>query len=250
MRKAASRFDGILRCFAREPLRSAAVILLSEMDLRHPSRRRSQGRERTRARARNELRLRSRVRVDRRGRRDELIPRQRDPVARADGEMSSRSRLPKVSARYPAHPRSLGRVRREGNQVAIVATIKVRGKAMHLAVAHLDSRAHPTGRDLQIATHARGFPLRWAGDLRRRSQHHDRGAHQSRERAGRCCARCCSTRSAFAIRDAYEPLLARLGDAGFEIRGANVDGRATFTFCAHRFRPGCVRSSTGSRCAV
>src|SRR5208282_5099745 len=28
-----ARFEGILRCFAREPLRSAAVILLSEVDL-------------------------------------------------------------------------------------------------------------------------------------------------------------------------------------------------------------------------
>ena len=29
---------------------------------------------------------------------------------------------------------------------------------------------------------------------------------------------------------AHEPLLARLGEAGFEMRGANVEGRPTFTF--------------------
>jgi len=29
---------------------------------------------------------------------------------------------------------------------------------------------------------------------------------------------------------AHEPLLARLGESGFEVRGANADGRSTFTF--------------------
>ena len=52
-----TRFDAIIRCFANEPLRSAAVILLSEMDSGTRSFRTPQSCERVGADAGDELRL-------------------------------------------------------------------------------------------------------------------------------------------------------------------------------------------------
>ncbi len=223
-----ARFEGILRCFAREPLRSAAVILLSEVDL---GTRRSGGR-----RVASEL-------AHVLGMSCAYVP--EFGLVREDGTMRSflgnaiLSRepmenviaipLPKVSARYPHIPRSLGRVKREGNQVAIVATIKVRGKAVHLAVAHLDSRAHPTGRDLQIATMLESFPSDgpaiFGGDLNTTT------VELINPASARVVLREMLLNSKrFRHPCAHEPLLTRLGEAGFELRGANADGRATFTF--------------------
>ena len=136
--------------------------------------------------------------------------------------------LPKVSNRDHL-PRGLGRLRREGSQVAIVATIRVRGRKLLVSVAHLDSRSHPSGRDLQIATMLEDFPAEgpaiFGGDLNTTTvellhrSHFQRVAREMLLNSKR-----------FRNPHAHEPLLARLGKAGFEVRGANVDGRPTFTF--------------------
>jgi endonuclease/exonuclease/phosphatase family metal-dependent hydrolase len=223
-----TRFEGILRCFASEPLRSAAVILLSEMDL---GTRRAGGRK-VASELANALGM-SCVYVPEFG------------LVGADGAMRSflgnaiLSRepmedvtaisLPRVSNRYSHIPRSLGRVRRQGSQVAIVAAIRVRGKTVHVSVAHLDSRAHPAGRDLQIATMLDAFPSDepaiFGGDLNTTT------VELKNPASLRLVLREMLLNSKrFRYPHAHEPLLTRLGEAGFELRGANAEGRATFTF--------------------
>ena len=223
-----TRFEGILRCFEREPLRRAAIILLSEMDL---GTRRAGGRK-----VASEL-------AHALGMSCAYVP--EFGLVGADGTTRSflgnaiLSRepmedviaipLPRVSTRSPHVPRSLGRVRRQGSQVAIVATIKVRGKTVHVSVAHLDSRAHPAGRDLQIATMLDAFPSDgpaiFGGDLNTTTVEIKNPASL------RFVLREMLLNSKrFRHPHAYEPLLARLAEAGFELRGANAEGRATFTF--------------------
>jgi endonuclease/exonuclease/phosphatase family metal-dependent hydrolase len=222
-----TRFDGILRCLAREPLRRAGVILLSEMDFGTA---RSGGR-----RVASEL-------AHALGMSCAYVPEfgllaEDDAVraylgnailAHAPLENVIAIPLPKVSMRERL-PRSLGPLRREGHQVAIVATIRVHGKAVYVSVAHLDSRAHPSGRDLQIATMLErfpsGLPAIFGGDLNTTTvellnrSHFQRVAREMLFNSKR-----------FRHPHPHEPLLSRLGEAGFELRSVNVEGRPTFTF--------------------
>jgi endonuclease/exonuclease/phosphatase family metal-dependent hydrolase len=222
------RFEGILRCFASEPLRSAAVILLSEMDL---GTRRAGGRK-----------VASELAQDL-GMSCAYVP--EFGLIGADGAMRAflgnaiLSRepmedviaipLPRGSTRSPHVPRSLGRLKREGSPVAIVATIGVRGKTVHISVAHLDSRANPAGRDLQIATMLEGFPSDgpaiFGGDLNTTTVEL---IHPASVRI--VLREMLLNSKRFRHPHLHEPLLARLGAAGFEVRGANAEGRATFTF--------------------
>jgi endonuclease/exonuclease/phosphatase family metal-dependent hydrolase len=232
-----ARFEGILRCFATEPLRSAAVILMSEADL---GTRRAEGRK-----VASEL-------AHALGMSCAYVP--EFGLVRNDGAMISflgnaiLSRepmedviaisLPRVSVRFPHIPRSLGPVQREGSQVAIVATIRLRGRLVRLAMAHLDSRAHPSGRDFQIATMLEGFPsdgpMIFGGDLNTTT------VELINPKSVRLVLREMLFNSKrFRHPFAHEPLLARLGRAGFELRGANAEGRATFTFA--RFVPPWMR---------
>jgi endonuclease/exonuclease/phosphatase family metal-dependent hydrolase len=221
-------FDGILRCFTREPLRSAGVILLSEVD--YGTRRAS--RRKVASELANALGM-SCAYVREFG----LISADGPMVSFLGNAILTREPmedviaigLPRVSARYPRVPRSLGQVKREGNQVAILATIRVHGKAIHIAVAHLDSRAHPEGRDRQIASMLEDFPsdgpMIFGGDLNTTT------VELLNPASARIVVRDMLINSRrFRHPEAHEPLLARLAAAGFETRGANVDGRATFTF--------------------
>jgi endonuclease/exonuclease/phosphatase family metal-dependent hydrolase len=221
-------FDGIVRCFAHEPLRSAGVILMSEVDF---GTRRAEGRK-----VASEL-------AHALGMSCAYVP--EFGLVRADGATISflgnaiLSRepmedvgaipLPRVTSRLPHVPRALGRVRREGSQVAIVARIKVRGIPVHVSVAHLDSRAHPDGRDFQIATMLETFPADgpaiFGGDLNTTTV----------ELINPASARFVLREMIFNSRRfrhprSYEPLFARLSHAGFEVDGANAEGRPTFTF--------------------
>jgi len=126
-------------------------------------------------------------------------------------------------------PRSLGAVSRKGNQVAIVAKIRVRGKTVHVCIAHLDSRAAPEGRDRQIAAMLERFPSDgpaiFGGDLNTTT------VELLNPASARIVLREMILNSRrFRHPQAYEPLLARLEAAGFATRGANAEGRATFTF--------------------
>ncbi|HLI80390.1 MAG TPA: endonuclease/exonuclease/phosphatase family protein, partial [Candidatus Binataceae bacterium] len=220
--------EGILRCFAREPLRSAGVILLSEADY---------GTIRARKRkVASEL-------AQALGMSCAYVPEfgllapnggivsylGNAILAREPMEDVIAIPLPKVSARLPRMPRSLGHVTRKGNQVAIVASIKMRGKAIRIAVAHLDSRAHPNGRDRQMAAMLEDFPSDgpaiFGGDLNTTT------VELLNPDDARIVLRDMLINSRrFRYPEAHEPLLGRLAGAGFETRGANADGRATFTF--------------------
>jgi endonuclease/exonuclease/phosphatase family metal-dependent hydrolase len=222
-----TRFEGMVRCLATEPLRSAAVILMSEMDL---GTRRSGGRKVATELA-NVL-----------GMSCAYVP--EFGLVAADGAMSSflgnailartpmenvaAIPLPRVSNRL-YFPRSLGRVRREGSQVAIVATLKIRAKTVHVSIAHLDSRGSPAGRDHQIATMLESFPSDgpaiFGGDLNTTTMELLRP-----ESFGRVVREMLFNSKRFRHPHLYEPLLARLAEAGFEVRGANAEGRGTFTF--------------------
>lgn len=222
------RFEGILRCFAREPLRSAAVILLSEAD---------SGTVRARKRKvaselAQELGM-SCAYVPEFG----LLAPNGATVSYLGNAILSREPmedviaipLPIVSARFPRIPRSLGHVTRKGNQVAMVASIKMRGKSIRIAIAHLDSRADPSGRDRQIAAMLEDFPSDgpaiFGGDLNTTT------VELLNPADARIVMRDMLINSGrFRHPQAYEPLLARLSSAGFETRGANAEGRATFTF--------------------
>jgi endonuclease/exonuclease/phosphatase family metal-dependent hydrolase len=223
-----TRFEGILRCFSREPLRNASIVLLSEMDFGTVR----SGRRKVASELANALGM-SCAYVPEFGL---ITP---DGVTRAFLGNAILSRapmedvtavpLPLVSNRYPHVPRSLGRVRREGTHAAIIAKMCARGKTFYLSVAHLDSRASPEGRDLQLATMLESFPpdgpAIFGGDLNTTTvELHNPASFRTvvREMFFN------STR--FRHPQAHEPLLARLGEADFEVRGANVDGRATFTF--------------------
>jgi hypothetical protein len=209
-----TQFDGILRCFASEPLRSAAIILLSEVDF---GTRRCGGRK-----VASEL-------AKALGMSCAYVPEFGLILAREPIDDVIAIALPKVSNRDPHLPRSLGRLRRDGSQVAVVASVRMRGKTLLLSVAHLDSRAHPNGRDLQIATMLDGFPAGepaiFGGDLNTTTVELINPASFPvvvREML--------FNSQRFRHPHAHEPLLQRLGEAGFEVRGANDEGRATFTF--------------------
>lgn len=221
-------FEGILRCFARQPLRGAAIVLLSEADV---GIRRSGGRKVASELARAL------------GMSCAYVP--EFGLVSADGTMRAflgsaiLSRepmedvvaipLPRVTERSPHVPGSLGRVRREGSQAALVASVRLRGNPVYVSVAHLDSRAHPNGRDLQIAAMLEGFPSGgpaiFGGDLNTTTV----------ELVNRASVRLVLREMFLNSRrfrhpHAHEPLLARLAEAGFEVRGANAEGRPTFTF--------------------
>jgi endonuclease/exonuclease/phosphatase family metal-dependent hydrolase len=223
-----AHLDGIVRCLASKPLRSAAVILMSEMDFGT----RRAGRRKVASELASALGM-SCAYVPEFG----LV----DPdgatisflgnaiLAREPIEDVIAIPLPRVSSRFPRMPRSLGRLRREGSQVAIVATIKVREKSVRVSMAHLDSRANPEARDFQIATMLEGFPSEgpaiFGGDLNTTTV----------ELINPTSVRFVLREMIFNSRrfrhpQAYEPLFERLAEAHFEIRGANAEGRATFTF--------------------
>jgi hypothetical protein len=222
------RFDGILRCLAREPLRGAGVILLSEADFGTIR----SGRRKVASELADALGI-SCAYVPEFGLQNSagkivsylgnaILSREplEDVVAIA---------LPKVSTRYPRMPRSLGRVTRIGNQAAIVAKIRVRGTPIWICVAHLDSRAHPAGRELQMASILEifppGGPAVLGGDLNTTT------VELIDPASVRVVLRDMLLNSRrFRDPRAYEPLLGRLEDAGFTTRGVNVEGRATFTF--------------------
>ncbi len=222
-----TRLEAIIRCFAKEPLRSAAVVLLSEMD----SGTGRSGRRKVASELAQAL-----------GMSCAYVP--EFGLVAADGSMRAflgnailarepiedtiAIALPKVSNRDHL-PRGLGRLRRDGSQVAIVATIRVRGRKLLVSVAHLDSRSHPSGRDLQIATMLENFPSDgpaiFGGDLNTTTVELLNRSHFLR-----VAREMLLNSKRFRRPQAHEPLLARLGKAGFEVRGANVEGRATFTF--------------------
>jgi endonuclease/exonuclease/phosphatase family metal-dependent hydrolase len=222
------RFDGIVRCFTREPLRGAGVILLSEADF---GTRRS-GRRKVASELADALGM-SCAYVPEFGLQNsagKIVSYLGNAIlSREPLEDVIAIALPKVSARYPRMPRSLGRVTRIGEQAVIIAKIRVRGTAIWVCVAHLDSRAHPAGREMQMAAILEAFPSDGpavlGGDLNTTTvELMDPGSVRIVLRDMLLNSR------RFRDPRAHEPLLARLEDAGFATHGVNVEGRPTFTF--------------------
>ena len=136
-----ARFDGILQCLTREPLKSASIILLSESDL---GTRRVGGRV-VAAEFANALGMSCAV-VPEMGLIDtDGVVRSylgNAILSREPLEQVSAIALPKLTMGYRRLHRSLGGMRRrDGGPAALVATINVRGKPLDICVAHLDSRA-------------------------------------------------------------------------------------------------------------
>ncbi len=222
------RFEGILRCFAREPLRGASIILLSEADLltRRSGKRKVAG-ELAQALGMSCAYVPEFGFVGTRGSIVSFLG--NAILTREPMEDVFAIPLPKVSARYPRVPRSFGAVTRKGSQVGVVGTIRVRGKAIRVCIAHLDSRAAPEGRDRQIAAMLERFPSEgpaiFGGDLNTTT------VELINPASGSIVLREMLLNSRrFRHPQAHEPLLARLEAAGFVTRGANADGRGTFTF--------------------
>jgi endonuclease/exonuclease/phosphatase family metal-dependent hydrolase len=223
-----ARFDGILRCLSTEPLKSASIILLSESDL---GTRRAGGRvvasEFAKALGMScaivpEFGLIDTDGVIRSYLGNAILSREPLEQVRAIA-------LPKLTMGYRRLHRSLGRLRRYGGPAALVATINLRGAPLEVCVAHLDSRADPMGRDSQIAAVLEGVTPKgrtiFGGDLNTTTVQ-----LMTREDFQMVFREMIVNPKRFRNPRPYEPLFGRLSEAGFEVRGANAEGRPSFTF--------------------
>lgn len=222
-----SRFGGILRCFSHEPLRSASIILLSEAGLATWRGGCQVARELAAA-----LNM-SYAYVPETG----LVGTKGKIISFLGNAILSREPLkdliaiplPKVSTATGFFSGSRDRVPREGNEIALGATIRVRGIALSVCVAHLDSRAAPAGREGQMAALLeqlpRDGPAIFGGDLNTTTM------ELIKPSSARLVVREMLLNSRrFRDPHQHEPLFRRLEEAGFETHGANADGRPTFTF--------------------
>ena len=114
--------------------------------------------------------------------------------------------------------------RRVGGRIAVLATLRVAGAPVTLASVHLESHGDPGLRDAQMAAllealdaYAPGAPALIGGDVNT----HSLGSKELEDRDALARAlRADPSRLAEPV--AYEPLFARLEDAGFERRACNA----------------------------
>ena len=223
-----ARFDGILQCLTREPLKSASIILLSESDL---GTRRVGGRvvasELAKALGMSCAMVPEMGLIDTDGVIRSYLG--NAILAREPLEQVRAIAMPKLTMGYRRLHRSLGGLRRDGGPAALVATIKGRGKPLEVCVAHLDSRADPMGRDSQIAAALEGIAPNgrtiFGGDFNTTTVE-----LRNRESFQKVFREMIVNPKRFRNPRPYEPLFGRLSEAGFEVRGANAEGRPSFTF--------------------
>jgi hypothetical protein len=104
----------------------------------------------------------------------------------------------------------------------------VNRRPLTLGIAHLNSRWHPSGRELQIRQFLDGFPAGGAaivgGDF-------NTTTIQFRSTASLIKVLVLSLLQPrrFRYPQRWEPLFERLREAGFDVTGANVKGASTFT---------------------
>lgn len=122
------------------------------------------------------------------------------------------------------------RLRRlNGGPAGLGATAVFNGKAITIGVAHLNSRGDPAGRDLQMREYLARLPANPAavigGDF-------NTTTIEMGEVPALLTVMRNLLRSPLRFRgpERWEPLFERLAEANFEVRGANVPGKATFTF--------------------
>ncbi len=219
--------DGILTCLTRPPLGHAALILLCEAD---SGTMRSGGRE-----VAAEL-------AERLGMSFAYL--REFGFAAEDGEVTAYlgnailSAMPLRDVRAIAmpsprglgwHPRLPRHYRRVGTPSGLAAILNLGGKPIGVGVAHLHSRCAPAERARQMAAYLAEFPgagpAIFGGDLNTTTiELANAGA------IAMTGARILINSRRFRHPESYEPLFGLLRDAGLEVRGANADGRATFTF--------------------
>jgi endonuclease/exonuclease/phosphatase family metal-dependent hydrolase len=222
------RMSGIARCFQREPLRGASIVLLSEVDFET----RRSGRRRVASELAAKLGM-SCAYIREFG----LVYRDGQVHAYLGNAILSREPLddvyavavPRLTTATRRLPAALGRPHRTGGPAAMVARISYRGAPITVCVAHLDSRAAPIGREHQMITLLEQVPQAGpaiiGGDLNTTTMELTRAEH------ARAVVREMLLNSRrFRHPIPHEPLFGRLAHAGFEVEGANAEGRATFTF--------------------
>lgn len=227
-------FAGILECLRREPLASASLILLCEVDFET---RRSRGR-RVAAELASHLGMNVGY-VPEFG----LVDATGKPQAYLGNAILSAYPLENVAVIGLPAPirrtfRAIKPLRAVGGPAALSATIEVGGEQLQVCVAHLDSRCAPEGRALQMQALTAKLPrfgrALIGGDLNTTTTE----LHTSKE-ALRLPLRMLLHPGRFRAAKFYEPLFERLREAGFEVDGSNQAARPTFTFS--RFIPPIVR---------
>jgi endonuclease/exonuclease/phosphatase family metal-dependent hydrolase len=214
------RLDGVIACLRRPPLKGAGVILLAEADR---NLRRSRNRD-VAAEIAEALGM-SFAYVP------EFAPRGQmpHPISFLGNAILSAYPLAEVRTIELPNYRQPRRVRRlAGKPRGLAATITPNGRAVTIGVAHLSSRAAPAGRERQMARFLAELPEGPAiigGDFNTTT------IELARPRDVLKVMLLMAVRPwRFRRPDAYEPLFARLSEAGFRIDGANTIGRPTFTF--------------------
>jgi endonuclease/exonuclease/phosphatase family metal-dependent hydrolase len=215
-----AHFDGILARLRRPPLDDADVVMLCEADWRM---RRSAGRE---IAADLAVALGMSFAYG-----PEFASRRSSRPGSAFLGNAILSSAPLTDARLIALPDAPHRRRSWliGQPRALIATADFGGRPITLAVAHLHSRWHPAGRAHQMATVIEGLAPAAAtilgGDFNTTTTRLDTSSS-----IAMVAAQMALHPRRFRYPERYEPLFELLADAGFNIDGANVAGKPTFTF--------------------
>ncbi len=216
-----AHFDGILACLCRPPLAGADVIMLCEADwhlMRSFDRKFA-------ADLAAELGMSFAYGPEFTVRRPPGAP----PAFLGNAILSSAPLADSRTIALPTAGVSRRNVRLIGQPRALIATAMFGGRPLTIAVAHLHSRWTPAGRAQQMAPvleHlAEADSTILGGDFNttttRLATPYD---------FAMVGARLARRPRRFRYPERYEPLFADLARAGFEVRGANVPGRPTFTF--------------------
>ncbi len=229
--RSGARFDGILACLRRPPLAGADVIMLCEADWQLN---RSFDRE-IAAELAAELGMSFAYGPEFAVRR----PPGSRPAFLGNAILSS---APLADARTIALPTTARTSRRNarliGQPRALAATATFGGRQLTVAVAHLHSRWNPAGRAQQMAALLERLAPEGVagsagstnatilgGDFNTTTTELD--THGA---IAMVAARMARRPWRFRYPERYEPLFEHLTRAGFDLRGANVSGKGTFTF--------------------
>ncbi len=222
--RSGARFEGILACLRRPPLADADVIMLCEADWQLS---RSFDRE-IAAELAAELGMSFAYGPEFAIRRPTGVP----PSFLGNAILSSAPLVDPRMIALPTARMSRRNARLIGQPRALIATAAFGGRQLTIAVAHLHSRWNPAGRARQMAALLEQIAPAGAADTA------ILGGDFNTTTTGldtpyaiaMVAARMARRPWRFRYPERYEPLFEHLAQAGFEIRGANVPGKPTFTF--------------------
>lgn len=219
--RSGARFEGILACLRRSPLADADIIMLCEADWQL---RRSFDRE-IAAELAAELGMSFAYGPEFAIRRPPGVP----PSFLGNAILSSAPLAEVRTIALPSYRLSRRNVHLLGQPRALIASAAFGGRGITIAVAHLNSRWHPAGRARQMATLLEAMPpggeTILGGDFNTTTTSLD-----TLRAMAMVAPRMALRPRRFRYPERYEPLFGHLARAGFEIEGANVPGRPTFTF--------------------